>query len=227
MSDEKTRLRILRIIAERPDGAISADLTGVFGRDLPRQRAQSWVCNHLRLLARDGQIAQDGKRYQHAGNRPMPSPVWKITERGHAVIRYADDAPAREAQERAAQVALLEAAERRARCLGEAQRRYGRNTPPETRRIAAKELRALGCTLDEIGAIFEVSREMIRKDVLRDHPYQSSGLRHISPKPTVRERTRALHAVIERLLGDHAADGGEFAELADAYRQLTGWQASS
>ena len=93
MTDEGTSLRILRTLAERPDGAITSELIGVFGREIPKQQGQSWAGQHLRRLAADGKIVTRGRRYGQGNKKRHPSAVWHITELGLAAIRYADEAP--------------------------------------------------------------------------------------------------------------------------------------
>ena len=50
--------------------------------------------------------------------------------------------------------------------LDEARAAFNRQTPRTTRKQAAHQLRDLGCTLDQIGAVFHVSKERIRQDLL-------------------------------------------------------------
>jgi hypothetical protein len=60
------------------------------------------------------------------------------------------------------------AAAERAQALDEARATFDRETPRISRKRAAHQLRDLGCTLDEIGAVFHVSKERIRQDLLWD-----------------------------------------------------------
>jgi hypothetical protein len=55
--------------------------------------------------------------------------------------------------------------------LDEARAIFTRQTPRISRKRAAHQLRELGCTLDQIGAVFHVSKERIRQDLLWDPRY--------------------------------------------------------
>ena len=63
-------------------------------------------------------------------------------------------------------------ASERDRALDEARATFNRQTPRINRKRAAHQLRELGCTLDQIGAVFHVSKERIRQDLLWDPAVQ-------------------------------------------------------
>ena len=67
-------------------------------------------------------------------------------------------------------------------------------TPRISRKRAAHQLRELGCTLDQIGAVFHVSKERIRQDLLWDPAARRPPRK---PKP----RTRLSPSQTQLLLG--------------------------
>jgi hypothetical protein len=79
-----------------------------------------------------------------------------------------DKAPALAAEaQRKIEQALRTAAERD-HALDEARAAFSRQTPRTSCKRAAQQLRDLGCTLDQIGAVLHVSQERICQDLLWD-----------------------------------------------------------
>jgi hypothetical protein len=131
----------------------------------PRGQALSWYGSILRDQEQAGRVEQAGKvrsgRYNGA-----PTCTWRITDEGRKLLAYLDDAPLREAERERLEAEMAETASRRAEALAEGARIYSRGTPRAERWHAAVRLRRLGCTLEEIGELFGVTREMIRKELL-------------------------------------------------------------
>ena len=69
--------------------------------------------------------------------------------------------------------------------LDEARATFNRQTPRINRKRVAHQLRELGCTLDQIGAVFHVSKERIRQDLLWD-PAAQPATRKPPRKPKPR-----------------------------------------
>ena len=85
--------------------------------------------------------------------------MWRIATAGRVWLDDHDKAPALAA---AAAAQAQRAATERDRALDEARATFNRQTPRISRKRAAHQLRDLGCTLDQIGAVFHVSKERIR-----------------------------------------------------------------
>ena len=75
------------------------------------------------------------------------------------------------------------AAAERDQALDEARATFDLQTPRISRKRAAHQLRELGCTLDQIGAVFHVSKERIRQDLLWDPAARKPRRK---PKPRTR-----------------------------------------
>ena len=75
------------------------------------------------------------------------------------------------------------AAAERDQALDEARATFDLQTPRISRKRAAHQLRELGCTLDQIGAVFHVSKERIRQDLLWDPAARKPPRK---PKPRTR-----------------------------------------
>ena len=123
----------------------------------------------LRRHEQAGHVEQAG----HATNGPgRPAIIWRITTAGRDWLDEHDKAPALAAAAAAEAQRKTEQAQRTAterdHALDEARATFNRQTPRIIRKRAAHQLRDLGCTLDQIGAVFHVSKERIRQDLLWD-----------------------------------------------------------
>ena len=97
-----------------------------------------------------------------------PAIIWRITSAGRRWLHDRDKAPVLAAAaavgaQRKTEQAKRMAAERD-EALDEGRPIFTRQTPRISRKRAAHRLRELGCTLDQIGAVFHVSKERIRQD---------------------------------------------------------------
>lgn len=210
---ENRPLRILRAIAASPHGLAAPGLVAELAEGIePHQKALAWYGTILRAHAGNGLIARAGKT--EGGWQRCPAFIYRITGEGLARLAHIDDEPNRKAAHDKALAQAEEASERRHAALAEAGRVYSRATPRDDRRTAALQLRNLGCSLEEIGGIFGVTREMIRQDLLPadPRPARVAGLA-MGDLMSVRvgKRTLTFTRAEARILADFAA---EF--LADA-----------
>jgi len=105
-------------------------------------------------------------------SRGRPAIIWRITTAGRGWLEEHDKAPALAAAAAAQAQRKTEQAQRAAaerdQALDEARATFDRQTPRISRKRAAHQLRDLGATLDQIAAVFHVSKERIRQDLLWD-----------------------------------------------------------
>jgi predicted ArsR family transcriptional regulator len=124
--------------------------------------------------------------------RGRPAILWRITPAGRAWLDEHDQAQARaaaaaaEAQRKTEQA--QHAATERDHALDKARATFNRQTPRASRKRAAHQLRDLGATLDQIGAVFHISKERIRQDLLWD-PSDPRATR----KPPTKQKPRKPH----------------------------------
>lgn len=173
MSGHGRTLRILYALRDAPDGLTVPDLIERLGEGIePRQKALSWYGSALRTREAMGHVGRAGK--VPASYHNIPTILWRITGQGLKALAYLDDEPLREAGLEQARIRQDEAERARREALADAARSYSRNTLRPERRVAASRLRALGCRLEEIGAVFGVTREQIRQDLLPWEPKPES-----------------------------------------------------
>lgn len=149
----------------------------------PPQRALSWLGTILRVQRQDGLVVRVGQTVGHW--QQSPAVIWEITDQGLGELRRIDSI--REWQQQEA-LRLAAAAEERRLALTAAAKIARRDMSRLHRREIALRLRNAGCTLEEIGALFGVTREMIRQDTAPDF---------VPPAPKVKQPRRypALIAV--------------------------------
>jgi predicted ArsR family transcriptional regulator len=159
--------RLLRALAQNPGPLSAPALASLLAE--PGQRR--------RLLASYDQILY---RHEHAGHveragrapqrRGRPAIIWRITTAGRAWLDDHDRALALAAAAAVQAQRQTEQAQRTAterdHALDQARAAFTRQTPRTSRIRAAHQLRDLGCTLDQISAVFHVSKERIRQDLL-------------------------------------------------------------
>jgi hypothetical protein len=156
----------MRALAGAPDGLSTPALVAELAEDMKsHQRALSQYGQILRSRAKQGHVENAGKISGRGWQRP-PVTIWRITGEGRKLLAHIDDEPARKARAEQAAIEQEEASRAQTAALAEAARLYSRHTPRSVRRPAAVRLRELGCSLEEIGQVFGVSREMIRQDCL-------------------------------------------------------------
>lgn len=162
-------IRIMRALAAAPSGLSTPALVAELAEGVePHQKALSWYGQILRKRANLGHV-------EKAGTAPgswqrSPAIIWRITDEGRGVLAHIDDEPARRAELEQARIEQDAAVRARRAALAQAAHVYSRSTPRTERRSAAIRLRELGCTLEEIGQVFGVTREMIRQDCLSLEP---------------------------------------------------------
>ena len=159
--------RLLKALAQHPEPLSTPALASLLAEPGQRRRL---LASYDRILCRHeqaGHVEQAG----HATSGPgRPAIIWRITTSGRRWLDDHDKAPALAAAAAAEAQRKTEQAQRAAterdHALDEARATFNRQTPRISRKRAAHRLRDLGCTLDQIGAVFDVSRERIRQDLL-------------------------------------------------------------
>jgi len=162
--------RILRGLADNPAGLSNSALVTLLGEDAGtvRQRVLCWYNQILAKHADAGNVIRTG--LTAGGRRVGKSCIWQITSQGRAYLAALEALP--QARADAAFAARREAAAKRqaektrAGKLTRAAASYGPDTPRDTRRVVAADLRKAGCTLAEIAQVFGKTREAIRLDLL-------------------------------------------------------------
>ena len=179
----KTRsARLLRALAQNPEPLSTPALASLLAEPGQRQRLLASYDRVLRQHEHAGHVEQVG----HVTNGPgRPAIIWRITTAGRDWLDDHDKAPA--LAQRKTEQARRTATERD-HALEEARATFNRQTPRISRKRAAHQLRDLGCTLDQIGAIFHVSKERIRQDLLWD-PAVRPAARKPPRTPKPREGT--------------------------------------
>ena len=159
--------RLLKALAQNPEPLSAPALASLLAEPGPRPRLLISCASALRRLEQAGHAERAGRA---AKRRGRPAIIWRITTAGRRWLDEQDTARALAAAaaaqaQRQAEQAQRTAAERD-RALDEARAAFNRQTPRSIRKQAAHQLRDLGCTLDQIGAVFQVSKERIRQDLL-------------------------------------------------------------
>ena len=161
--------RLLKALAQNPEPLSTPALAGLLAESGQRRRLLSAYDRALHQHEQAGHVERAG----HAPKgRGRPAIIWRITSAGRDWLDDYDKAPALAAAAAAEAQRKTEQAQRTAterdHALDEARATFNRQTPRTSRKSAAHRLRDLGCTLDQIGAVFHVSRERIRQDLLWD-----------------------------------------------------------
>ena len=145
--------RLLRALAQNPEPLSAPALAGLLAEPGRRWRLLSAYDHTLRRHEHAGHVERAGRERNGHGR---PAIIWRITTAGRRWLDDHDNAPARAA---AAAAQARRAAAQRDRALDEARASFDLQTPRISRKRAAHQLRDLGCTLDQIGAVFHVSKE--------------------------------------------------------------------
>jgi len=148
---------ILRVLAVAgPAGLTSTVMGPLAGPGLTRQDAQNRVNSCLnRHLHPAGLVTRTGENHTRAGGYR-----WHITPAGREVAALPTSAEAAEASWRARAARQDEAGAALARFAGAG---YGPSSSPADKRAAAGQLREAGCSLRQIGDLFGVTHEAVRK----------------------------------------------------------------
>ncbi len=181
------RYQILAALRDKPGGLTVRDLLGITGEDATL-KYQTWYGSYLRDFRDAGHVRMAGKTETGWGH--APAFIWDITHQGRIYLTASEGRAAEieEAAERAAAARAEETASelRRDEALTTTRAKFrGHRPPPHEREPVAIELRNLGCTLEEIGSVFGITREQARLDLLR--PVRLPGLRG---RPAKRGRRR-------------------------------------
>jgi DNA-binding PadR family transcriptional regulator len=167
---------LLRALAQNPEPLSTPALASLLAEPGRRRRLLA-SCDHtLRQHEQAGHIERAGRERKGHGR---PAIIWRITSAGRRWPRDHDKAPVLAAATAVEAQRKTEQAKRRAaerdEALDEARAIFTRQTPRISRKRAAHQIRELGCTLDQIGAVFHVSKERIRQDLLWDPPVRSAA----------------------------------------------------
>jgi len=151
---------ILRALAAAGEGGLAAGAVArlfSYPDDISRRASR---CNSiLTRMERRGLVRRSAGTEPSVYYKNTPQYRWFATGAGLADLDRREREPAERARKRA------ERAEREARTqavLDAAARQYSRSTPASQRGQAIRELRAAGCSLRSIGAVFGISAEMVR-----------------------------------------------------------------
>ena len=159
-------VRLLRALAQHPEPLSAPALARLLAEPGPRHTLLTSYDGTLRRHEQAGHIEQAGHT---TTGRGRPATTWRITTAGRRWLEEHDNAPAlaaAQAQRKTDQA--QHAATERDQALEAARATFNRQTPRISRKHAAHQLRDLGATLDQIAAIFHVSKERIRQDLLWD-----------------------------------------------------------
>jgi predicted ArsR family transcriptional regulator len=201
---ESRPARLLRALAQNTEPLSTPALASLLAEPGQRRRLLASYDRALRRHEQAGHVEQAG----HATNgRGRPAVIWRVTAAGRGWLEEHDQAPALAAAAAAAAQRTTEQAQRAAterdHALDRARATFTRQTPRTTRKRAAQQLRDLGCTLDQIGAVFHVSKERIRQDLLWD-PAVRPTARTPPRMPKPRKPLPAEGHAIASELGKHA-----------------------
>jgi DNA-binding PadR family transcriptional regulator len=184
---ETRSARLLRALAQDPEPLSTPALASLLAEPGQRRRLLASYDRTLRRHEQAGHVEQAG----HATNGPgRPAIIWRITSAGRRWLDEDDKAPnlaaaaATEARRKTEQAQRT--ATERNHALDEARATFTLQTPRTSRKRVAHQLRDLGCTLDQIGAVFHVSKERIRQDLLWDPAARPAAQPPIKPKPRKR-----------------------------------------
>ena len=170
--------RLLRALAQNPEPLSTPALASLLAEPGRRRRLLSAYDHTLRRHEKAGHVERAGRE---RNGRGRPAIIWRITTAGRGWLDDHDKAPALAAA--ADRTKARRAAAERDQALDEARATFDLQTPRISRKRAAHRLRELGCTLDQIGAVFHVSKERIRQDLLWDPAARKPPRK---PKPRTR-----------------------------------------
>jgi DNA-binding PadR family transcriptional regulator len=199
---EPRPIRLLRALAQHPEPLSAPALASLLAEPVRRRGLLPSYDHILRRHEKAGRIERAGRLPQRRGR---PATTWRITPAGRSWLDELDQAPAlaaaaaSEARRRAGQAER--AATEQAQALDEARATFNRETPRVSRKRAAQQLRDLGCTLDEIGAVFQVSKERIRQDLLWDpdaRPERRKPPRRAKPRQQLTPRQTQVLLDLDR-----------------------------
>jgi hypothetical protein len=161
--------RLLKALAQNPEHLSTPALASLLAEPGQRRRL---LASYDRILHRHEQLGHVEQAGHALKGRGRPAIIWRITAAGRRWLDQHDKAPALAAAAAAEARRKAEQAQRTAterdHALDEARATFTLQTPRISRKRAAQQLRELGCTLDQIGAVFHVSKERIRQDLLWD-----------------------------------------------------------
>jgi hypothetical protein len=196
--------RLLRALAQNPEPLSTPALAGLLAEPGRRRRL---LASYDRVLYRHEQAGHVERAGRVPKRRGRPATIWRITPAGRGWLEEHDQAPALAAAAAAQAQRKTEQAQRAAterdQALDQARATFSRQTPRISRKRAAHQLRDLGCTLDQIGAVFHVSKERIRQDLLWDPAVQPKP-RKPPRMPKPRQPLPAEGHAIASEPGEHA-----------------------
>ena len=190
--------RLLRALAQNPEPLSTPALASLLAEPGRRRRLLSSYDQALRRHEQAGHVERAGRVPKGRGR---PAIIWRITPAGRGWLDDHDRAPALAA---AAAAKARRAAADRDQALDEARATFDLQTPRISRKRAAHQLRDLGCTLDQIGAVFHVSKERIRQDLLWDPAVRQAARKPPrTPKPRKPLTPRQTRLLLDLHQGHH------------------------
>ncbi len=189
---ESRSVQLLRALADNPEPLTAAVLAGLLAEPGRRRKLLPSCSRILHRHEQAGHVERAGRVPRRRGR---PAILWRITPAGRSWLDQHDQAPALAV---AAAARTQRAATERARALNKARAAFDRETPRIRRKKIAHQLRDLGCTLDEIGAVFHVSKERIRQDLIWDPAVQPESRKSRKrPKPRPRLTPRQVQVLLD------------------------------
>ena len=167
---ETRPVRLLKALAQNPEPLTTPALASLLAE--PGRRRRLLLSSYDGALHRHEKAGHVERAGRERKGRGRPAIIWRITTAGRRWLDEHDAAQALAAAAAAQAQRQAEQAQRTAterdHALDEARATFTRQTPRTSRKRAARRLRDLGCTLDQIGAVFHVTKERIRQDLLWD-----------------------------------------------------------
>ena len=193
--------RLLRALAQNPEPLSTPVLASLLAEPDRRRRLLATYDQILHRHEQAGHLERAGRVPKRRGR---PATIWRITPAGRDWLEEHDKAPALAAAAAAEAQRQTDQARRTAterdHALDEARATFNRQTPRTDRKRAAHQLRDLGCTLDQIGAVFHISKERVRQDLLWDPAARKPPRK---PKPRQRLTPRQTQLLLDLHKGHH------------------------
>ena len=159
---------ILRALAQNPEPLSTPALASLLAEPGRRRRLLASRDHTLCQHEQAGHVERQAASVKDAAGLPLSgvSPAQVAAGSTTATKHQSSPRPPPEAQRKTEQAKRMAA--ERDEALDQGRPIFTRQTPRISRKRAAHRLRELGCTLDQIGAVFHVSKERIRQDLLWD-----------------------------------------------------------
>lgn len=155
--------QVLALLAQvGKSGMTTTDVALAFDQPRDHQYRSNRASQIMRAAEKQGLVRKGAQEPTYLHNR-NPVRRWYITETGKQWVR-ANDPEAAAERSAALDQRMQESAARRAQALQQARDEgFGPGCPTHARYEKIKELRAVPCTLAEIGELFGITKERVRQ----------------------------------------------------------------